>query len=304
MMSCRLRGLSWFTRRFVKRWLAKVQEIADLREGFERHAKRTHISPPLADYRNGDIGKIRVKWVACGPIQSEDTLLYIHGGGYVAGSPDTHKHMVAHICARLGIEAVMPQYRLAPESPYPAAIEDVIACYHGLLLQGRDPSRIIIGGDSAGGGLGFSLLAYLDKQSLPRPLCAFALSPVVDFTHSGDSIRTNAKSEVVLVADRIAEMDQMYLNGANPADPAVSPLFADYSNCPPVLIHVADQEILRDDTLAMQSHLLEKGVDVLVRSWPGGFHVWHILRGYVPEARNALNDVADFIRTQQRQDGS
>ena len=299
MMSWQLRGFSWFSRQFVKRWLASVRGIPDLRDGFERHARRSHISPPLADYRNGHIGNKPVKWVSCGPVKNRDTLIYIHGGGYVAGSPETHQHLVAHLCQALESEAVMPRYRLAPENPFPAAIEDIIACYHGLVAQGRDSARFIIGGDSAGGGLVFSLLAYLAKSGLPKPLCAFALSPVVDFTHAGDSIKTNADSEAVLVSARIAEMDQMYLNGADPADPEVSPLFADFPNCPPVLMHVADQEILRDDTLAMQNHLLEQGADVLVRSWAGGFHVWHMLVGYVPEARAALKDVADFIKAQR-----
>lgn len=296
MMSWRLRVFSWFSRHFVKRWLANVKEVPDLRVGFERHAKRSHISPPLADYRNGVIGNIPVKWVSCGPVLNDDTLIYIHGGGYVAGSPDTHQHMVAYLCRGLATEAVLPEYRLAPENPFPAAIEDIIACYHGLIAQGRDPARFIIGGDSAGGGLVFSLLAYLAKEDLTPPVCAFALCPVVDFTHAGDSLKSHAESEAVLVYNRIEELDQMYLNGANPADPAVSPLFADFPNCPPVLIHVTDQEILRDDALAMQNHLLEQGADVLVRSWAGGFHVWHIMVGYLPEARVALKDVVDFVK--------
>ncbi len=299
MMSWQLRGFSWFSRHFVKRWLSSVKEVPDLREGFERHARRSHISPPLADYRNGHLGKVPVKWVSCGPVQNNDTLIYIHGGGYVAGSPDTHQHLVAHLCRQLGSEAVLPAYRLAPEHPFPAAIEDIIACYRSLIAQGRDPARFIIGGDSAGGGLVFSLLARLAKEGLPNPICAFALSPVVDFTHAGASIKSHAESEAVLVSARIAEMDQMYLNGADPAGPAVSPVFADFPDCPPVLIHVADQEILRDDTLAMQTRLLDQGAEVLVRSWPGGFHVWHMMVGYIPEARAALKDVADFIKAQR-----
>lgn len=295
-MSIQLKLLSGFTRLVLKRWLAKVVEITDLREAFERHAKRVHIAPPLAAYRNGVLGGTPVKWVSCGRQTSDDILFYVHGGGFVAGSPDTHKHMVAYLCRRLGIEAVMPRYRLAPEHPFPAGFDDVVASYRALVASGRDPSRIILGGDSAGGGLVLSLLAYISKHNLPRPKGCFALSPAVDFTRSGESMVENAASEAVLVAARFEEMSQMYLAGQDPKQPFVSPIFADFPDCPPVLFHVADHEILRDDALAMQRHLLDQGADVLVRSWPNGFHVWHIMLGYIPEARQALDDIATFIK--------
>ena len=295
-MSIRLNLLSGFTRLVIKRWLAKVVEVTDLREAFERHAKRVHIAPPFAAYRNGFLGKIPVKWVSCGRQTSDDILFYVHGGGFVVGSPETHQHMVAYLCRSLGIEAVMPRYRLAPEHPFPAGFEDVVASYRALVASGRDPSRIILGGDSAGGGLVFSLLAYISKHDLPRPKGVFALSPAVDFTRSGESMVENAETEAVLVAARFEEMSEMYLAGQDPKQPFASPLFADFPDCPPVLFHVADHEILRDDALSMQRHLLDQGADVLVRSWPNGFHVWHIMLGYIPEARQALNDIAAFIK--------
>ncbi|MBV1863195.1 MAG: alpha/beta hydrolase [Rhodobacteraceae bacterium] len=295
-MSIRLWLLSGFTRLVIKRWLAKVVEVTDLREAFERHAKRVHIAPPFAACRNGFLGGIPVKWVSCGRPTSDNILFYVHGGGFVVGSPDTHRHMVAYLCRSLGIEAVMPRYRLAPEHPFPAGFEDVVASYRALITSGRDPSRIILGGDSAGGGLVLSLLAYISKHNLPRPKGCFALSPAVDFTRSGESMVENAASEAVLVAARFEEMSKMYLAGQDPKQPFASPLFADFPNCPPVLFHVADHEILRDDALAMQCHLLDQGADVLVRSWPNGFHVWHMMLGYIPEARQALDDIAAFIK--------
>lgn len=304
MISLRLRALSWFSRTFVKRWLARVQTVPELRDGFERHARRVHQSPAFADYRNGVCGDVPVKWVSCGPIRSDSILLYAHGGGFVAGSPETHQHMVAYLCRKLKMQAVMPRYRLAPEHPFPAGLDDVIACYQGLLAKGYRPEQIIFGGDSAGGGLVWSLMAHICAEGRARPACIFALSPLVDFTHSGDSITAHADTEAVLVAERAAEMDGYYLRGAKPDSPLVSPLFADFPECPPALFHVADQEILRDDTLNMQRHLLNQGAEVLVRSWAGGFHVWHIMLGYVPEAKAALDDVAAFIRLHRLSDDS
>jgi len=298
MISTRLNLLTFFTRNFAKRWLTRVAGVPDLRRIADRQLLQMQLSPPFAIYRNGVLGGVPVKWASCGTVKSDDILFYIHGGGFIAGSPDTHKHLAAHLSKFLGIETVMPEYRLAPEHPFPAGFDDVVASYNALIASGRKPDQIILGGDSAGGGLMFSLLAYICKNNLPRPKCCFALSPIVDFTYTSDSLKENAKSEAVLVAERFEELSGMYLGDQDPKNPYVSPLFADFPDCPPILIHVGDGEILRDDTLMMQRHLLDQGVDVLVRSWATGFHVWHIMVGYVPEARAALKDIAAFIRHQ------
>ena len=226
--------------------------------------------------------------------------MYIHGGGYIAGSPDTHKHIVAKLCGDLEMEAVMPCYRLAPENPYPAGFEDIVTCYHAVAESGRDPRRLILGGDSAGGGLMFALLAYLVKNDLPLPLCCFAISPSVDLRDAAVKRTTNAKSEAVLAADRFPEMRSIYLGNQDPTHPYVSPILGSFDGCPPVLMHVSDREVLLEDTLAMQNRLLGQGVDVLVRNWPTSFHVFHLLLGHVPEARLALRDIADFIRKHQK----
>jgi len=302
--STRLRFLSFFSRVFVKRWLSGMKDVQDLRLTFKKQAARTHISPPYSDYRTGRIGrkgrKSKVKWVSCGKVRNDDLLFYIHGGGYILGSPNTHKHMIAHLCRSLGTEAVLPFYRLAPEHPFPAGFNDVVAGYHAVVVSGRDPGRIIFGGDSAGGGLMFALLAYLAKNSLPMPLCCFAMSPSVDFTDGSRSREENANKDAVLVANRFGELRDMYLGAHDPKDPVASPLFAELPNCPPVLMHVGDDEILLDDTLSMQNHLEAQGVDVLVRNWPTGFHVWHMMLGFVPEAREALDDIARFVAKHQK----
>ena len=298
-MSLRMAVLSYFTRLLVKRRLGRVQNVAEERAKFEKLASLAFRAPAFSEYRGGELsgqnGPCPVTWVSRGALRSDDILFYIHGGGYIVGSPDTHKHMVAHLCAKLGIEAVMPRYRLAPEHPFPAGFDDVVACYCALVASGRDPRRIILGGDSAGGGMMLALLAYVCAHDMARPLCCFAMSPWTDLTLSGASMTANTRSDVILVAGRAAELREMYLQGQDPVLTFASPLFAAFSRCPPVLLHVADGEILLDDTLRMQNHLIRQGAEVLVRNWPNAFHVWHILRGWVPEAREALDDIARFV---------
>lgn len=304
MASVRLRFASFVSRLFVKKWLSSVSDVPAIRRAFNRQARLQYYVPPPSDFRNGNIGnktrKSQVKWVSRGVVTDGDLLMYIHGGGYIAGSPDTHKHIVAKIVGDLGIEAIMPRYRLAPEHPYPAGFEDIVACYHAVADSGRDPRRLILGGDSAGGGLMFALLNYLTANDLPMPLCCFAISPSVDLRDAAVNRTTNAKSEAVLAVDRFPEMRSLYLGNRDPAEPSVSPILGSFAGCPPILMHVSDREVLLDDTLAMQNKLLAQEVDVLVRNWPTSFHVFHLLLGYVPEAKHALRDIADFIRTHQK----
>jgi acetyl esterase/lipase len=263
-----------------------------------------HIHPPFAAYRNGKIGGVPVLWVSRKKVERDDVLLYIHGGGFVAGSPDTHKHMVADLAGALGCESVMPRYRLAPEHPFPAGFEDCLAVYNGLLERGLRADQIVLGGDSAGGNLVLSLIGHLSAQGMDMPQSAFVLSPVVDMAAGFESQKENAKSEVLLIAERFEELGEMYLQNADGKDPTASPIYGDFEACPPLLFHCCDGEVLRDDTLEMQSKLVALGHDVLVRSFPNAFHVFHIMRGHFPEARVALDDVIDFVKTQRSQDDS
>ena len=204
--------------------------------------------------------------------------------------------MIADIVGTLGCEAVMPRYRLAPEHPFSAGYDDCLAAYQGLLARGLRPDQIVLGGDSAGGNLVLALLAHLSDTGQDMPQSAFVLSPVVDLAAGFGSMTENAKSEVLLVAERFAELGEMYLQGADAQNPKASPFHADFEKCPPLLMHCCDGEVLRDDTLEMQRKLVGLGHDVLVRSWPNAFHVFHIMRGHFPEARAALDDVIDFIK--------
>ncbi|WGI21596.1 alpha/beta hydrolase [Amylibacter sp. IMCC11727] len=299
MNSLRLWAYSAFTRAVIKPWLRRQADPAHVRAAFEAHAKRMHLHPPFAIYRNGTIGDVPVLWVSRNAVKRDDVLLYFHGGAFVAGSPDTHKHMIADLAGRLGIEAVMPRYRLAPENPFPAAFEDCFAVYRGLLDRGLRADQIVLGGDSAGGALTLALLGHLSETGEDLPQSAFALSPVVDMSARFDSMTQNAKSEVLLIAERFDEIGAMYVDADNLSHPHASPLHADFKRCPPLLLHHCEGEVLRDDTLAMQQKLVALGHDVLVRSFPNAFHVFHIMRGHFPEARAGLDDVVAFIKGQR-----
>lgn len=226
-------------------------------------------------------------------------LFYIHGGGFVFGSPSTHCAMAAKLAHNIGARAVLPQYRLAPEAPFPAAPDDVRAAWDGLIASGVEPQNVVIGGDSAGGALVFGLIASLCAQGAPLPGAAFGFSPLSDLTYSGDSFRSNAQADVVLPAETADALCEMFLRDASPKEPSVSPLFGDFEGAPPAWITVGDTEILLDDGRRLVDRMCAQGVNatlVVERDLP---HVWPIFHNMLPEGRRTLNLLAGWIRQQQ-----
>lgn len=227
-------------------------------------------------------------------------LLYIHGGGFVFGSPDTHSAMVANLAGRIGACAVMPQYRLAPEHSFPAAPDDVRRVWDAILESGVASHDVVVGGDSAGGALAFGLLASLCAEGVVLPGALFSFSPLTDLTYSGESFTANVEVEAVLAAERGAEMVDMYLNGRTGSDPAVSPLYASFEGAPPVGVTVGDTEILLDDSRSIVAKLEAQGVDttsVIEHDLP---HVWPIFHNVLPEARQTLDALAEWIKQRQK----
>lgn len=222
----------------------------------------------------------------------DGVVLYFHGGAYLTGSPATHRAMLARLLQGSGLPALLPQYRLAPEHPFPAAFDDALASVAALRERGIPPERIVLGGDSAGGGLALALLSHLCRQGTP-PAGLFAFSPWTDLTFSGPSATANASHDQYLPAERLTEVREMVLQGADPADPRISPLFAGFPDAPPVLLHVAETEMLRDDTLRMKAPLPQADIR-LAGDLP---HVWPIFHNYLPEARATLAETARFIRS-------
>lgn len=298
-MSVMAHLLKPYLRLTEKRGIARAADPGILRRRFERSARIFFHPPKGTQYREttldgSDIDAIHVtpKAVRDGPL-----ILYLHGGGYVFGSPHTHKAMLAQLAARTGLSAVLPRYRLGPEHPFPAAPDDALAAFRAVLDH---PGGVIIGGDSAGGGLALSLLGQICALGLPQPRGTFCFSPLTDVTFSGASFRDNAAADVILPASRANDMAQMYLAGANPRDPRISPLYANLAGVGPVWMCVGDTEILLDDSRRMAEHLMAQGVDVtcvIERDLP---HVWPLMHMLLPEARQTLNELAGWITALSR----
>ena len=223
------------------------------------------------------------------------TILYFHGGGYVFGSPRTHSAMVAALASRAGARAVLPRYPLAPEHPFPAALDHARQVYDVCRDQN---GPLVIGGDSAGGGLALALLASLLADGAPLPNAVFAFSPLTDLTFSGNSIVSNADADVELPVERASEMAQMFLAGADPTNPRASPLFADFTGAPPVWITAGDTEILVDDSRRIADRMQGQGVDVSYVEERDAPHVWPIFHNTLPEARWTLDALARWLGDQ------
>lgn len=224
---------------------------------------------------------------------SRGLLLFIHGGGFVACSSETHRPIPAYF-AKLGFRVFTPDYRLAPENPFPAAIHDLIQVFLAM-GWGDPPVPVSVAGDSAGGGLALSLMLSLRDAALPMPKAAALFSPWTDMACSGGSNQANeAKCSLFYAAD-LAACAAIYLAGAAPQNPLASPVYANLTKFPPLLIHVSGDETLLDDSLRIAQNAQQDGVPVQLKVWPVVPHGWQLLVSSLPEARQSLNEAADFL---------
>jgi monoterpene epsilon-lactone hydrolase len=224
------------------------------------------------------------------------TLLYLHGGGYYFCSPATHRVITVGLAAGAEARTFVPDYRLAPEHRFPAAVEDALRAYRGLLAAGTPAHRIVLGGDSAGGGLALALLLSLRDAGDPLPAGAALFSPWTDLAATGDSILRNDHSDPMFHGRRIAEGARLYLGDAQPTDPLASPLYADLARLPPLFIQASDSEVLLDDSTRLADKARKAGVAVEFRAWRKLPHVWQFFAPFLPEGRAALQETAQFIR--------
>ncbi len=242
-------------------------------------------------------GHVKGEWSGWGG-ETESTLYYIHGGGYVALSPETYRNFTLEL-ARAGVSSVFAvDYRLAPEHLFPAPVEDAVAGYRWLLEQNVDPRKMIIGGDSAGGGLTMATLIALRDQRLPLPAGAFCLSPWADLGVTGKSIETNTNRDCMFHGEGVRRVAPVYLGDASPTNPLASPIYGDLTGLPPLLIYVSDSEVLLDDSIRLAEKARACGVQTELRVWNDLPHVWPVLARFgVPEARTVVEELGQFIQT-------
>lgn len=290
-MSLRLILAKALARGVLKPAMRRQTTAEQARVAMDRAARLLLRDPPGTVARRWGAGGL---CLSCGPVAGDAAVLYFHGGGYIAGSPATHRAMLARLSARAGLAAVLPAYPLAPEHPAPAAFDAALAAWHRLRAEGLAADRIVLGGDSAGGGLALALLAHLCGTG-DRPAGAFALSAWTDLTLASPSLAQNAWRDPLLPVARIGELRAMVLGDLAPDDPRLSPLHADFPGCPPVFLQVAETEILRDDTLRMADHLRAAGARVTVDLWADGLHAWPLAGNWLPEAGQALDRVVAFL---------
>ncbi|MCR8827722.1 alpha/beta hydrolase [Pseudosulfitobacter koreensis] len=285
--------LTWFE----KPAMARAASHDEMRRRFESSARLFFHGPRDVARHWRDLGSGEALWLEPKGADAGQVLLYFHGGGYIFGSPRTHAAMVAALARRAGLRAVLPVYPLAPEAPYPAALDRAEDAYHALVASGVSPQRIIMGGDSAGGGLVLALLARLIQCGADLPAGVFAFSPLTDLTFSGASLQVNARCEAMLPTNRVSEMAEAYLHGTAPTDPQASPLFADFKGAPPTWIAAGDTEILLDDTRRLVPRMKAQGVSVQMHIAHDVPHVWPMFHNTLPEARQTLDQLAGWIRT-------
>ena len=266
----------------------QVRARLDARPGALRIPRGWTVTPLAADDLAFEVARRDT------PMRPDRAVLYLHGGGYFFGSPRTHRPLILAMAREADAPCYALDYRLAPEHPYPAALEDAIAAYRALLT--REPNRrIILAGDSAGGGLAIALAAALRDRNLPPPVAMVLFSPWTDLALTGASIQSNAKRCAMFTPAALREATRFYLAAADPTEPGASPHYADPTGLPPSLVFAGTDETLRDDSTRFAENARAHGVPVELRLVPGVPHVWPLFARLLPEGRTSLAEIAPFL---------
>lgn len=296
--------LSWQARTMksllsVKRFLFQNSNPLDIETGRANLDAAGEVFRPIihVDHINVLANGVPSEWVIPGATGSGRVILYLHGGAYNAGSTRSHRALAANIASAANARALTIDYRLAPEHPYPAALVDAFSAYKWLLEKGVQPGQIVIAGDSAGGGLAIALLVSLRERKLPMPAAAVVLSPWTDLSTNGESWQENAEVDYLIHGSKLREAARIYLDDRDPQTPLASPVYANLQGLPPLLIHVGSEEVLLSDSVRLAENARLSGVDVTLDIWDGMQHVWHFAANYVPEARQAVEKVGEFIKS-------
>jgi acetyl esterase/lipase len=274
--------------------------IHDIRAGMEAG----FAFPLAADIRVEpvDAGGVRAEWVAASNASPARAVLYLHGGGYVIGSINTHRELCARIARAAAARVLVIDYRLAPEHPFPAAVEDAVAAYRWLITQ-VPPEAVAIGGDSAGGGLTLATLLALRDRGISLPAAGVLLSPWTDLALTGESLISRASIDPMLKGpDGIRGMAQMYFGNADARNPLVSPLYGDLTDLPPLLIQVGTSEVLFDDATRIDAKARAAGVAVTFEAWNEMLHVFQLFASLLGEGQEAIEKIGAFVQAHAGED--
>jgi phosphinothricin tripeptide acetyl hydrolase len=236
------------------------------------------------------------EWLRPPGAREDAALLYLHGGGYCIGSPRSHRHLAAALASAAGVPAFVPDYRLAPEHPFPAALEDAAAACRWLLGRGLRADHLALAGDSAGGGLTLATMVALREAGAALPAAAACLSPWTDLAGGTESYRTRAARDPIVKPDGVLGMARAYLGDRDPRTPLASPVHADLRGLPPLLIQVGSEEILLDDATGLADRARAAGVEVALEVWDDMIHVWHWFLPWLDEAQAAVDKIGAFFR--------
>ncbi len=258
---------------------------------------------PLAEdvvYEGINAGGVAAEWISTGETNGQTAdgrvMLYLHGGGYVIGSMRAYRGFLSRVSRATGARVLGLEYRLAPEFPFPAAVDDSVAAYRWLLSQGIDPGRIVIGGDSAGGGLTVATLVALRYLGEPMPAAGVCISPWVDLEGTGESMTSKAEVDPIVQKEMLEFMAQLYIGDKDWRTPLASPLYADLRGLPPLLIQVGTAETLLDDSTRLADRAKASGVKVELDIWEDMIHVWPIFAPVLPEGQQAIERIGEFVR--------
>ena len=290
------RSIGALRRKLAERPDGATAAIADLREEYDR-AVEIFPLPDSVSLEAGTLGGVPGEWLRPEGADPTRALLYFHGGGYVLGSTRSHRHMVAALAAGAGVHAFSADYRLAPEHPFPAAVEDGTAAWKGLLDRGIDPARAVVGGDSAGGGLTVAALIKARGDGLPMPAGGLCISPWTDMTLEAGSYAAKAESDPMVKKDQIERWTGVYLGAdTDRRHPWASPLYANLEGLPPLLVQVGSEEVLLDDSVSLAEAARRAGIDARLTIAEEMIHVWHWFDRLLDRAQEGIDEAAAFIR--------
>jgi epsilon-lactone hydrolase len=242
---------------------------------------------------------LKGEWVTAEGVtqHAAPALFYIHGGGFTAGTAVAYRGLTSRLSAASRLPVMAIDYRLAPENPYPAALDDCVAAYRWLVGPGgAAPGRVALGGDSAGGNLVIALMLRLREAGEPMPAACVCLSPVFDLALTGASVTERAARDPMILPESLRRCSAAYLGSADPKTPLASPLYADMRGLPPLLIQMGSEEMLRDDSARLAAKAKAAGVEVALEEWPDMIHVWHLFADRLSDGRRAIDRVGEFLR--------